>query len=121
MPVEIHNLYFQMNVKLQINNICVSSLSLAKQHFLSKSLLRIFYLITSGFHFFEFRENIILHNRSSALRRTPTVVDKVPVFMFRSDKVAQLYSKAPGSLFIAFYDSQGYGGDILTHLHTGKY
>jgi hypothetical protein len=33
--------------------------------------------------------------------------------------VAQLYPQAPGSLFIAFYDLQGYGGGILTHLHMG--
>jgi hypothetical protein len=26
--------------------------------------------------------------------------------------------QAPGSLFISFYDSQGYGGGILTRLHT---
>jgi hypothetical protein len=40
--------------------------------------------------------------------------------MFPSDSVAQLYSQAPGFLLIAFYDSQGYTGDILTHLHTGN-
>jgi hypothetical protein len=38
--------------------------------------------------------------------------------MFPSERVAQLYSQAPSSLFIAFYDSQGYGGYILIHLHT---
>jgi hypothetical protein len=32
--------------------------------------------------------------------------------------VAQLYSQALGSLFVASYDSQGYGGGILTRLHT---
>jgi hypothetical protein len=26
-------------------------------------------------------------------------------------------AQAPGSLFVAFYDSQGYGGGILTRLH----
>jgi hypothetical protein len=34
--------------------------------------------------------------------------------------VTQLYPQAPGSLFIASYYSQGYGGGILTRLHTGK-
>jgi hypothetical protein len=38
--------------------------------------------------------------------------------MSPSDRVAQLYPQAPGSLFIAFYDSQGDGGGILTCLHT---
>jgi hypothetical protein len=31
----------------------------------------------------------------------------------------QVIPQAPGFLFIAFYDTQGYGGGILTRLHTG--
>jgi hypothetical protein len=34
------------------------------------------------------------------------------------DGVAQLYPKAPDSLFVAYYDSQGYRGGIIIHLHT---
>jgi hypothetical protein len=34
--------------------------------------------------------------------------------------VAQLYPQALGSLFVASYDSQDYGGGILTRLHTGR-
>jgi hypothetical protein len=34
--------------------------------------------------------------------------------------VSQLYPQAPGSLSITFCDSQGYGGGILTCLHTGS-
>jgi hypothetical protein len=34
--------------------------------------------------------------------------------------VAQLHPRALGFLFVASYDSQGYGGGILTHLHTGQ-
>jgi hypothetical protein len=30
--------------------------------------------------------------------------------MSPSDRVALLYPQAPGSLFVAFYDSQGYDG-----------
>jgi hypothetical protein len=37
--------------------------------------------------------------------------DQVPVFMFPSDSVTQLYPQAQGSLFIAFYDTQGYSGE----------
>jgi hypothetical protein len=37
-----------------------------------------------------------------------------------SDRVAQLYPQAPGSLFVAFYYSQNYGGCILTRLHAGN-
>jgi hypothetical protein len=39
--------------------------------------------------------------------------------MSPSDRVAQLYPQTPGSLLVALYDSQGYGGGILTHLHAG--
>jgi hypothetical protein len=34
--------------------------------------------------------------------------------------VAQLYLQAQGSLFVASYDSQGYGRSIGTRLHTGE-
>jgi hypothetical protein len=40
--------------------------------------------------------------------------------MSSSDGVAQFYSQAPGSLFAALYDSQGYGGDILTRFHVAR-
>jgi hypothetical protein len=33
--------------------------------------------------------------------------------------VSQLYPRSLGSLHIVFYDSQGYGGGIPTHLHVG--
>jgi hypothetical protein len=34
--------------------------------------------------------------------------------------VVQLYPRALGSLFFSSYDSQGYGGGIVTHLHPFK-
>jgi hypothetical protein len=34
--------------------------------------------------------------------------------------VVQLYPRALDSLSIASYDSQGFGGGILTRLHTGS-
>jgi hypothetical protein len=40
--------------------------------------------------------------------------------MSPSDRVTQLYPEALGSLFVAFYGSQGYGGGILTRPHRGK-
>jgi hypothetical protein len=46
--------------------------------------------------------------RSSTLHPTHNLEGQVPVFMFPSDRVAQLYPQAPGSRFFAFYDSQGY-------------
>jgi hypothetical protein len=53
------------------------------------------------------------------MRQTPNLKHGVSVFMSPSDRVAQLYPQVPGSLFVAFYDSQGYGGGILTRLHKG--
>jgi hypothetical protein len=44
---------------------------------------------------------------------------QVPVFISPRNKVAQLYPWALESLFVASNDSQGYGGGILTRLHTG--
>jgi hypothetical protein len=34
------------------------------------------------------------------------------------NRVAQLYPQAPGSLFVASYDLQGYGGSFRTRLHA---
>jgi hypothetical protein len=36
------------------------------------------------------------------------------------DRGAQLYPQVPGSHFAALYESQGYGGGILTRLHPGN-
>jgi hypothetical protein len=62
--------------------------------------------------------NFFYGARSSAVGPTPNLGDQVTVFMFLSDSVAQLYPQAPGSLFIAFYDTLGHHRDILTRLHT---
>jgi hypothetical protein len=43
---------------------------------------------------------------------------QVPVFMLPRNILAQLYPPAVGSPYVAAYDSQGYGRDILTCLHT---
>jgi hypothetical protein len=44
---------------------------------------------------------------------------KVPVFISPRNRVAQFYPQALGSLSVASYDSQGYGGGIRTSLHAG--
>jgi hypothetical protein len=49
----------------------------------------------------------------------PNLEDHVPVFISPSDRVAQLYSKVPGSLFVVFYESQGDGG-FVSSLQTGS-
>jgi hypothetical protein len=76
--------------------------------------------MASGFHLFGFRNNIYIA-RLPVLRPTPNLEDQVSVFMSPRNRVAQLYPKAPCSLFVAFYESQGYGGGIVTRLHTGRY
>jgi hypothetical protein len=45
-------------------------------------------------------------------RECPNLEGQVPVFISPRKMVTQLYPQALGSLFVAFYDSQGYGGDI---------
>jgi hypothetical protein len=52
------------------------------------------------------------------LRPTPNLEDHVYVCMSPRDSVAKLYPQATGSLFVVFYDSQGYGGGIVSRLHT---
>jgi hypothetical protein len=55
----------------------------------------------------------------SQIRDFPNTDGKVPEFIATRNRVAQLYPQAPGSLFVASYDSQVYVGGILTRLHTG--
>jgi hypothetical protein len=60
------------------------------------------------------RDNILL----SLIRDSPTLDGQVPVFICPRNRVAQLYPRVLGSIFVASYNSQGYGGGILTRLHT---
>jgi hypothetical protein len=46
------------------------------------------------------------------IRGFPNLEGQVPVFISPRNRVAQLYPQALGSLFVASYDSQGYGGGI---------
>jgi hypothetical protein len=52
------------------------------------------------------------------IRDSPNLEGRVLVFIFSRNRVAQLYPQAPGSHSVASYDSQGYGGDIRTRVHT---
>jgi hypothetical protein len=54
----------------------------------------------------------------SQIRYSPNLEGQVPVFISPRNRVAQLYSQALGSLFIASYDSQGYGGGIRTRFQA---
>jgi hypothetical protein len=55
------------------------------------------------------------HILLSQIRDSPRLEGQIP-----SHRVAQLYSQAIGSLFVASYNSQGYGGGIWTSLYAGK-
>jgi hypothetical protein len=44
---------------------------------------------------------------------------QVLVFISPRNRVVQLYPQALGSLFVASYDSQGYGGGIRPRLRKG--
>jgi hypothetical protein len=47
------------------------------------------------------------------------MVRQVSVSITLRNEVAHLLLRALGSHFVTSYDSQGYGGGILTRLHTG--
>jgi hypothetical protein len=59
------------------------------------------------------------HILLSQFLRLPHLEGQVPVFISPRNRVAQLYPRALGSLSVVSYDSQGYGGGILSRLHTG--
>jgi hypothetical protein len=61
------------------------------------------------------RDHILL----SQISNSPKLEGQVPVFISSMNGVAQLYLQALCSLFVASYDSQGYGGGIRPRLHMG--
>jgi hypothetical protein len=60
------------------------------------------------------RDHILL----SQIRDSFNLEVQVPVFIYPRNRVAQLYPQALGSLVVACYNSQGYGGSVRTHLHA---
>jgi hypothetical protein len=59
------------------------------------------------------------HILLSQIRDSPNLEGQVLVFISARNRVARLYPQELGSLFVASYDSQGYGGGIRPSLHTG--
>jgi hypothetical protein len=59
------------------------------------------------------------HILLSQIGDSPNLEGQVPVFVSRRNRVAQLYPQVLDSIFVASYDSQGYGGGIRLRLHTG--
>jgi hypothetical protein len=64
----------------------------------------------------ETHDHILLYQTKDS----PTLEGQVPIFISTRDRVAQLYSRALGSLLISSYDSQGCGGGIRPLCHTGR-
>jgi hypothetical protein len=60
---------------------------------------------------FEFRRTND-HMSRSQIRGSSNLEGQYPVFISPTDRLIQLYPQAIGSLFIAFYELQGYGSDI---------
>jgi hypothetical protein len=60
------------------------------------------------------------HISLSQIRGSSNLQGQVPVFISLRNRVAQLYPRALGSLSVASYDSQGYGGGIRPRLHMGS-
>jgi hypothetical protein len=58
------------------------------------------------------------HILLSQIRDFRNLEGQVPLFISPITTVAQLYPQALGFLFVASYDSQGYGGGIRPRLHT---
>jgi hypothetical protein len=55
-----------------------------------------------------------------SLLRLPQPAGPGPRIYIPRNRVVQLYPWALGSLFVTSYDSQGYGGGILSRFHTGQ-
>jgi hypothetical protein len=60
---------------------------------------------------------MFLRSKVVSLVSNPQPGGPGPCIYAPSDRVAQLCPQASSYLFVAFYDSQGYGGGILTGLH----
>jgi hypothetical protein len=60
------------------------------------------------------------HILLSQIRDSPNLEGQVPIFLSPRNRVARLYPQALGSLVVASYDSQNYGGSIRPRLNTGS-
>jgi hypothetical protein len=60
------------------------------------------------------------HILLSQIRDSPNLEGQVTVFISPRNMVAKLYPQALGSLFVASYDSQGYGGGMRTRLDAER-
>jgi hypothetical protein len=66
----------------------------------------------------DFAMAIVLQNKAISLAPNPQPAGLGPYISVPQQQGGLVYSQAPGSIFVAFYDSKGYDGGILTRLHT---
>jgi hypothetical protein len=59
-----------------------------------------------------------LHILLSLILDSSNLEGQIHVFISPRNRVSRLYSQALGSIFVASYDSQGYGGGIPPRFHT---
>jgi hypothetical protein len=59
------------------------------------------------------------HILLSKIRDSPNLVGQVSIFIFRRNRVTQLYPQVLSSLFVASHDPLGCGWDIRTSIDTG--
>jgi hypothetical protein len=81
-----------------------------------KLLLVLASAVILGFESRGTRNHILL----SQIRDSSNLEGQVPVFVSLRNRVTRLYPQALGSLYVASYDSQGYGGGIRNRLHAGS-
>jgi hypothetical protein len=101
---------FSLSLKFSLDSCEWTSLS-----FSIKLLLGLARTVTLGSKSLRTHGHILLSHLRPPL---PNLEGQAPVFISPRNKVAQLYPRVLGSLFGTSYDSQGYGGGILTRLHT---
>jgi hypothetical protein len=58
------------------------------------------------------------HILLSQIRDSPNLGIQVPILISSRKRVTRLYPQALGFIFLASYDSQGYGGGNRPRLHT---
>jgi hypothetical protein len=74
--------------------------------------LQLLLVLTSAVILGSWSRGIHNHILLSQIRDSPNLEGQVPIFISPRNRVAQLYPQALGSLFVASYDSQGYGEGI---------
>jgi hypothetical protein len=139
-PVSLYNLHFPWEAHVDFQRFSTRQLCLDRKcsrptsfyvyhhhHRQIKYLLRcslpskILPVVPSGFYIFRFCNNNFLTHQGRQSWSNPNLEVQVSVFISPSDRVVQLNPQTPGSLFLAFDDSQGYGWNIPTRLHTGYF